>query len=80
MPYPSTTENVQTAEALVPELVHKLAVQRYVAEHWNAVRMEAEFAPVAAWGNKWNVPLVCNVFGVYRKVVKAEDRAIWLSE
>jgi endoglucanase len=42
--------------------------------------MEAEFAPVAAWGNKWNVPLVCNEFGVYRKVVKAEDRARWLSD
>jgi endoglucanase len=80
VPYPSTTENVQAAEALVPDVVHKLAVQRYGADHWSAARMEAEFAPVAAWGKKWNVPLVCNEFGVYRKVAKPEDRAKWLSD
>jgi endoglucanase len=80
VPYPSTTENVQAAEALVPDTVHKLAVQRYGAEHWNAARMEAEFAPLMAWGKKWDVPLVCNEFGVYRTAVKPEDRARWLSD
>jgi endoglucanase len=79
VPYPSTTENVHTVEALVPDPVHKLAVQRYGAEHWNAARMEAEFAPVVTWGKKWNVPLVCNEFGVYRKTSKPEDRARWLN-
>jgi hypothetical protein len=33
---------------LVPDDVHKLALRRYSAEHWNA----AEFARVAAWGKK----------------------------
>jgi endoglucanase len=80
VPYPSTTDNVQAAEALVPDAVHKLSVQRYGAEQWDAARMEAEFAPVAAWGKRWNVPLVCNEFGVYRKAVKPEDRTRWLSD
>jgi len=80
VPYPSTTENVQPAVALVPDAVHKLAVARYGAEHWNAARMDAEFAQVAAWGKQWNVPLVCNEFGVYRKAANPEDRARWLSD
>ena len=50
VPYPLTVENVQAVEALVPDPVHKLAVQRYGPEHWNAARMEAEFAPVVARG------------------------------
>ena len=52
VPYPSTTENAQAAEALVPEPVHKLTVQRYGAEHWNAARMEAEFTPGGGVGEK----------------------------
>lgn len=73
MPYPPTTENVQAANALVQDLVHRLAVQRHGVAHWNAARMEAEFATAPAWGTKWNVPPVADEFAVYRKVVKAED-------
>lgn len=66
--------------ALVPDDVHKLALRRYGAERWDAKRIEAEFAQVAAWGKKWSVPLVCNEFGVYRKAANPEDRARWLSD
>jgi len=80
VPYPSTVENVDAAVASVPDDVHKLALRRYGAERWNAQRMEAEFAQVAAWGKKWNVPLTCNEFGVYRKTANPDDRARWLSD
>jgi endoglucanase len=80
VPYPSTAENVEAAVAEVPEARHKLELRRYGAERWNAKRIEAEFAEVAAWGKKWNVPLVCNEFGVYRKAANPEDRARWLKD
>jgi endoglucanase len=80
VPYPSTTENVNAAMELVPDDIHKLALRRYGAERWNAARIEAEFAQVAAWGKKWNVPLVCNEFGVYRRTANPDDRARWLSD
>jgi endoglucanase len=80
LPYPSTTENVNVAVELVPDDVHKLALRRYGAERWNAARIEAEFAQVAAWGKKWDVPLVCNEFGVYRRTANPDDRARWLSD
>ena len=80
VPYPSTTENVNAAVELVPDDAQKLALRRYGAERWNAARIEAEFAQVAAWGKKWNVPLVCNEFGVYRRTANPDDRARWLSD
>jgi aryl-phospho-beta-D-glucosidase BglC (GH1 family) len=57
-----------------------LAVKRYGTEQWNAKRIDVEFTQVAAWGKKWNVPLVCNEFGVYRKAANPEDRARWLND
>lgn len=80
VPYPSTPENVEAAVALLPEDRHRLELRRYGAERWDARRIETEFAQVAAWGKKYNVPLVCNEFGVYRKAANPEDRARWLKD
>jgi aryl-phospho-beta-D-glucosidase BglC (GH1 family) len=80
VPYPSTAENADAAAELVPDPVHQLAVKRYGTEQWNAKRIDVEFTQVAAWGKKWNVPLVCNEFGVYRKAANPEDRARWLND
>jgi aryl-phospho-beta-D-glucosidase BglC (GH1 family) len=57
-----------------------VAIIRYGADHWNAQRINAEFDQVAAWAKRWSVPVVCNEFGVYRKVASPHDRANWLSD
>jgi hypothetical protein len=31
-------------------------------------------------GKRWNVPLTCNEFGVYRKTALPKDRAAWISD
>jgi len=80
VPYPSTAENVEAVVAQVPEARYKEELKRYGAEQWNAKRIEAEFEQVAAWGKRWNVPLTCNEFGVYRNAAKAEDRAAWIHD
>lgn len=80
VPYPSTPENVREAAALVPEPEKRLSVTRYGLDRWNAARMDGEFAEIAAWGKHWNVPLVCNEFGVYRRAARPEDRAAWISD
>jgi hypothetical protein len=76
VPYPSTVENVEAVEAEVPDPAHKLAVQRYGTEHWNRSGVRA----AVTWGKQWKVLLVCNEFGVYRKVTRPEDRARWLND
>jgi len=80
LPYPSTPENVKAAEEAVPDALHRLQIARYGAEHWDASRIDTDFAQVAAWAKQWNVPVVCNEFGVYRKAAKVDDRAAWLHD
>ena len=80
LPYPSDPETARKVAEQVPDPVKRLAVVRYGADHWNASRIDAEFDQVTAWARHWDVPVVCNEFGVYRKVANPQDRAAWLSD
>jgi aryl-phospho-beta-D-glucosidase BglC (GH1 family) len=80
LPYPSTPENVQAAAALIPDAVNRLAAIHYGLDRWNAARIDGEIGQVAAWAKRWNVPVTCNEFGVYRKVANPQDRAAWISD
>jgi endoglucanase len=80
LPYPSTPENVKAAAALVPDAVNRLQAIHYGLDRWNAARIDGEIGQVAAWAKRWNVPVTCNEFGVYRKVANPQDRAAWLSD
>lgn len=80
LPYPSTPENVQASIAAVPEPEKRLQAARYGMDRWNAARIDQEFDQVAAWAARWNVQVICNEFGVYRKEARPEDRAAWISD
>src|SRR5262249_15984949 len=72
--------NVRAAKDQIPDAINKQTVERYGLEQWNAARIEGEIAEVAAWGKRWNVPLTCNEFGVYRATSNPTDRAAWLRD
>jgi aryl-phospho-beta-D-glucosidase BglC (GH1 family) len=80
LPYPSTPENVQAAAALIPDAMNRLQAIHYGLDRWNAARVDGEIGQVAAWAKRWNVPVTCNEFGVYRKAARPEDRAAWISD
>jgi aryl-phospho-beta-D-glucosidase BglC (GH1 family) len=80
LPYPSTPENVQQAAALLPDAVNRLQAIHYGLDRWNAARIDGEIGQVAAWAKRWNVPVTCNEFGVYRKTANPQDRAAWISD
>jgi endoglucanase len=80
LPYPSTPENVQAAAALIPDPVNRLQAIHYGLDRWNAARVDGEIGQVAAWATRWNVPVTCNEFGVYRKTSNPQDRAAWISD
>ncbi len=80
VPYPSTPENVQAAAAELPDAVHRLQVVRYGLDRWNAERIDGEIGQVAAWAERWGVPVVCDEFGVYRQNADPKDRAAWLRD
>jgi endoglucanase len=78
VPYPSTPDNVQKVMEQVPDPLHRLAIERYGMDHWNAARIDGEVSQAASWANHWNVPVICNEFGVYRKNADPSDRAAWI--
>ena len=80
LPYPSTPENVQRAAALIPDAVNRLQAIHYGLDRWNAARIDGEIAQMAAWAKRWNVPVTCNEFGVYRETANPQDRAAWISD
>jgi len=79
LPYPSTPENVQAAAALIPDAVNRLQAIHYGLDRWNAARVDGEIGQVAAWAKRWNAPVTCNEFGVYRKAANPQDRAAWIN-
>ncbi len=80
LPYPSTPENVKGAAAMIPDAVNRLAAIHYGLDRWNAARVDGEIGQVAAWAKRWNAPVTCNEFGVYRKAANPQDRAAWIAD
>jgi endoglucanase len=78
--YPSTPGSAAQAASGVPDAVDRLYVIRYGADHWDALRIDAEISQAALWAQQHKVPLVCNEFGVYRAFSNPQDRAAWISD
>ena len=78
--YPSNRESAEKAAAEVPDQVNRLNVLRYGMEHWDASRIEMEIGQVAAWANRYGVPVTCDEFGAYRRNARAQDRAAWIRD
>lgn len=80
VPYPSSPDNLQNVMEQVLDPVHRLAVERYGMDRWNAARIDGEISQVAEWASHRNVPVICNEFGVYRKNADPGDRAAWIAD
>ena len=78
--YPASMETAEKVAAMQPDPVNRLAVLRYGLDHWDAHRVGVEIGQATEWGKRWNVPLTCNEFGVYRKDSDPQDRARWLHD
>ena len=80
VPYPSSPQSVAP---ILPTIINeqlRAALMKYGEEQWNASRIDAEIAKVAAWARKHNVAVTCNEFGVYRKEALPADRAAWIHD
>ena len=78
--YPATLADVQKTAALEPDPGNRLTILRYALDHWDANRISVEIGQAAEWAKRWNVPLTCNEFGVYRLVSDPQDRARWIHD
>jgi endoglucanase len=80
IPYPSSADNVAPVAGVLSDDVSRLLVIRYGYEQWSGTRIRAEIEQVAAWARKRNVRVMCNEFGVYRRVTSARDRVRWIAD
>jgi endoglucanase len=78
--YPASMQTAEKVAASEPDPLNRLMILRYGLDHWNANRMAVEIGQAAEWAKRWDVPLTCNEFGVYRKESDPKDRARWLHD
>jgi endoglucanase len=80
VPYPSSADNVAPVAGVLTDDVSRLLVIRYGHEQWNGARIRAEIEQVVGWAKRRNVRVMCNEFGVYRRVATASDRVRWIAD
>ncbi len=66
IPYPADETSMAASLAQVPDPANRFALERYWLDHWDAHHIQMQIDAAAAWGKDYNVPLICNEFGVYR--------------
>jgi aryl-phospho-beta-D-glucosidase BglC (GH1 family) len=77
--YPSNLESAEKTAENVPDAMNRLYILRYGMEHWDAARIDMEIDQAAQWAKRWDVPLVCNEFGVYKKA-DPQSRVAWIHD
>jgi endoglucanase len=79
IPYPATETSLDKLEQ-VPGLADRFAQEHYWLDHWDAHRIRLEIDAAANWGKTYNVPMLCNEFGAYRRVTDPASRMNWLRD
>ncbi|HEX8186365.1 MAG TPA: cellulase family glycosylhydrolase [Blastocatellia bacterium] len=80
VPYPSSAEGVAKILPSITNEQLRAALINYGEERWDAARIDAEIAKVAAWAKKHKAAVTCNEFGAYRKVIIPSDRLAWIRD
>ena len=78
--YPADESSMNEVLKQVPDFADRFALERYWLDHWDAHRIRLEIDAAAAWGKTYNVPLICNEFGAYRRVTDPASRMNWIHD
>jgi aryl-phospho-beta-D-glucosidase BglC (GH1 family) len=80
VPYPATEDSMARVLKQVPDAANRYSMEHYWLDHWDAHRIRLQMDAAAAWGKDHHVPLICNEFGVYRRVTDATSRMNWIRD
>ncbi len=80
VPYPATESSMDELIKQVPDARDRYDFEHYWLDHWDAHRIRLQIDAVAAWGKENGVTLLCNEFGVYRRVTDHASRMNWLHD
>ena len=71
---------MQSLVKQVPDLHDRYMLENYWLNHWDGRHIRLLIDEAAAWAHQYNVPLICNEFGVYRNKSDPTSRANWLRD
>jgi aryl-phospho-beta-D-glucosidase BglC (GH1 family) len=80
IPYPAAESSMDDLIKQVPDAASRYALEQYWLDHWDAHRIRLQIDAAAAWGKTYNVPLICNEFGAYRRVTDPASRMNWIRD
>jgi aryl-phospho-beta-D-glucosidase BglC (GH1 family) len=80
IPYPATESSMDDLIKQVPDAADRYALEHYWLDHWDGHRIRLQIDAAAAWGKSYNVPLICNEFGAYRRVTDPASRMNWIHD
>jgi endoglucanase len=80
IPYPPTEESMQKSLTQVPDLAQRYELEQYWLQRWDARSIKLRMDAAAEWAKQNNVPLICNEFGVYRRVTDPMSRMNWIRD
>jgi aryl-phospho-beta-D-glucosidase BglC (GH1 family) len=80
IPYPATESSMDELIKQVPDAANRYALEHYWLDHWDARRIRLQIDAAAAWAKTYNVPLICNEFGAYRRVTDPASRMNWIHD
>ncbi len=80
IPYPATGSSMQELLKEIPDRAARFQLENYFLDDWNADHIRRLIDEAAGWALVNHVPLVCNEFGVYRKVADPVSRSNWIRD
>lgn len=80
IPYPATGDSMKDLVLQVPDAASRFDLENYWLDRWDAHRIRLLIDEAAAWGRTYNVPLICNEFGAYRRVTDPVSRVTWIRD
>ena len=80
IPYPSDESVMADRLKQITDPVARYRVKGYWLDHWDAHHIRLMIDSAGEWARANNVPLICNEFGVYRRVSEPADRLRWIHD
>jgi endoglucanase len=80
IPYPPDDAKMQALLTQVPTLQDRYTLENYWLDHWDGRHIRMVIDEAAAWSHQYNVPLICNEFGVYKNNSDVNSRANWIHD
>ena len=80
IPYPPDDSKMQELLPQVPTLQDRYTLENYWLDHWDGRHIRMLIDEAAAWAHQYDVPLICNEFGVYKNNSDAVSRANWIHD